>query len=243
MLKVRQNTAYKKSGQKSGFWLSLACALGLHGIVLFIPMTMQAPDKERVPAQIELQLTTIYKAPDLQEPEQQPEKPLIETEPPPIRSPEPATVIPQELAKAPPTPEPPRLLPAPRLRELDHDFDKMTPVQKTRLTNAILSRPFITEESEADRIFGQQFTLRTTEPQKEFHYPARQNMVTMLDQPMPDLPFAYTPDLIYFAYDPGVKGDLQRFWDVITPEFGWRTNNGTEFKCRWILVIAACGWK
>jgi hypothetical protein len=78
---------------------------------------------------------------------------------------------------------------------------------------------------------------------KEFHYPVRQNMMTMLDQPVPDLPFAYTPDLIYFAYDPGVKGDLQRMWDAITPEFGWRTDNGTEFKCKWILIIAACGWK
>jgi len=65
----------------------------------------------------------------------------------------------------------------------------------------------------------------------------------MLEQPLPDMPFAYTPGLVNFDYDPGVKGDLQRFWDVITPEFGWRTNNGTEFKCVWVLVIAACGWK
>jgi hypothetical protein len=65
----------------------------------------------------------------------------------------------------------------------------------------------------------------------------------MLDQPLPDVPFAYTPDLVYFAYEPGVKGDLQRFWDIITPEFGWRTKYGTEVKCGLLLVIIACGWK
>ena len=65
----------------------------------------------------------------------------------------------------------------------------------------------------------------------------------MLDQPMPDLPFAYTRGLVKFAYDPGLKGDLQRFWDVITPEFGWRTKNGTEFRCIWVLIIGGCGWK
>jgi len=68
-------------------------------------------------------------------------------------------------------------------------------------------------------------------------------MIDMLDQPMPDVPFAYTPGLIYFAYDPGLKGDIQRFWDVITPEFGWRTKYGTEVRCKLILVIVGCGWK
>ena len=65
----------------------------------------------------------------------------------------------------------------------------------------------------------------------------------MLDQPLPDLPFAYTHGLVNFAYEPGVKGDLQRFWDVITPEFGWRTKYGTEVKCILILVVAGCAWK
>jgi hypothetical protein len=68
-------------------------------------------------------------------------------------------------------------------------------------------------------------------------------MIAMLDQPMQKVPFAYTPGLVKFAYAPGVKGDLQRFWDVITPEFGWRTKNGTEFRCVWVLIIGGCGWK
>ena len=36
--------------------------------------------------------------------------------------------------------------------------------------------------------------------------------------------------------------DLQRFWDKLTPEFGWRTKNRTKVQCRWVLVIVACGW-
>lgn len=233
----RQKPARTRIGKKSGFWLALVIALGLHGIILLVPMTIQAPDKESIYAQIELQLTTIYKETlILQEPEPEPL-------PDPLPKPESIPAVPEKLAATRQESEPLRLVPATPVRELEHDLEKMTPAQKTRLTNAILSRPFISEESEADKIFGKPIALQTTEPQKEFHYPARQNMVTMLDQPMPDLPFAYTPDLIYFAYDPGVRGDLHRFWDVITPEFGWRTNNGTEFKCKWILIITACGWK
>ena len=68
-------------------------------------------------------------------------------------------------------------------------------------------------------------------------------MLTMLNRPMQDLPFEYTPGLVHFAYVPGVRGDLQRFWDVITPEFGWRTNNGTEVRCKLLLVVIGCGWK
>ena len=220
----RQKPAHTRDGEKSGFWLALVFALALHGIILLVPMTIQAPDKKSIPAQIELQLTTIYKDAPLPEPE-------------------PIPAVPEKLAASPQESEPPRLVPAPPVRELQHDLKKMTPAQKTRLTNAILSRQFISLESETDKIFGKPIATQATEPQKEFHYPVRQNMVTMLDQPLPDLPFAYTPDLIYFAYEPGVRGDLQRFWDVITPEFGWRTNNGTEFKCKWILIITACGWK
>jgi len=111
------------------------------------------------------------------------------------------------------------------------------------MTNTILARQFITEESVTDQIFGKQSQQKHTELIKEFHYPVRPDMLVMLKRPMQELPFAYTPGLINFAYEPGVKGDLQRFWDVITPEFGWITDNGTEFKCKWLLVIAGCGWK
>lgn len=111
-----------------------------------------------------------------------------------------------------------------------------------RLSPGILSSQFIRQESAADKIFGPSYQADPQPVQKAFHFPQQANMITMLDRPIVDLPFQYTPGLIEFAYDPGLKGDVQRFWDKITPEFGWRTNYGTQIKCKWILVIAACGW-
>jgi hypothetical protein len=128
-------------------------------------------------------------------------------------------------------------------RPLQPELDKMSEPEKRTLTSTILARQFITEESASDRLFGRPLVQDSGELQKDFHYPLRPDLLEMLDQPVPDLPFAYTPGLVYFAYDPGVKGDLQRFWDVITPEFGWRTRYGTEFKCVLVLVIVGCGWK
>jgi len=111
----------------------------------------------------------------------------------------------------------------------------------SQLSRTLLSRQFINEPSVTDEIFGPKVEAAPAEA-KEFHFPLQTNMITMLDKPIPNLPFEYTPDLVHFAYEPGVKGDMQRFWDKITPEFGWRTNYGTEVKCVWVLVIAACGW-
>ena len=119
----------------------------------------------------------------------------------------------------------------------------MTPVEKTRLAHTILSSQFITDESASDQLFGPASARYSIQPRTDFHYPEKANLVAMLDQPMQNLPFEYRPGLIHFAYAPGVKGDLQRFWDVITPEFGMITDHGTEIRCVWVLVIAACGWK
>ena len=167
--------------------------------------------------------------------------------PPPVPVPEPVpeqTSEPSErIAEIQPDVEPSLLTPTPQVRILEHDLETMSEQQKTRLTNAILTQQFISEESAADKLFGRSPEQHGFELQKEFHYPVRQDMMAMLDKPMSELPFKYTPGLVRFAYDPGVKGDLQRFWDVITPEFGWRTKNGTEFKCIWVLVFAGCGWK
>lgn len=120
---------------------------------------------------------------------------------------------------------------------------QMTVDEQKLLSATILTRQFISEKPVTEQLFGARLWPDSSEPRREFHYPARPDLLNMLDSPMPDLPFAYTPDLVRFAYDPGVKGDLQRFWDVITPEFGWRTKYGTEVRCKYVLVIVACGWK
>jgi hypothetical protein len=209
----------------------------LHAIILLLPISREIPLVEYDGAQIELQLTRFTPPP----------VPLAPLQPaeiiPPVSVPEPlaeaAKAITEEQAEV----KTQIVTTSPQARDLEHDPEKMSEQAKKRLTHSILSRQFIPEESEADKLFGRPLEQHSSEPQKEFHYPAKSNMISMLDQPMQEVPFAYTPGLVKFAYAPGVKGDLQRFWDVITPEFGWRTKNGTEFRCVWVLIIGGCGWK
>lgn len=232
----------KKTRKIAGIWLAWVVALGFHAIILCLPIRGEKPDAERGHALIELQLT------------QSRPTPVPPETPPPAPSPKPIQEMASEpvsrVAEAQPevTPEkiePPLLTSIPRVQVHDRqrDLDNMSESERSQLTSAVLLRQYITEESEADWIFGRQIEPGHAQWQKEFHYPVRQSMISMLDKPLPDSPFAYQEGLVYFAYDPGVKGDLQRFWDVITPEFGWRTRYGTEVKCIWVLVIAACGWK
>lgn len=220
-----------RTGRNSGIWKALLAALLLHALVLSLPLTRTAPPASEIGEHIELELVAFLPNP-----------------PAPVeQSPEPAPLPEPEAVQAPPPTETiaqvePERSPAPIEVKQDQAVTLMRrdPVDNTAV---ILSRQFITEESAAERIFGRPLLLESNVTDNEFHFPDRPDMLAMLYTPMPELPFEYTPGLVHFAYDPGVRGDLQRFWDVITPEFGWRTNNGTEFRCVWVLVIAACGWK
>lgn len=221
------------SGTTAASWMALAVAILLHAAFLLIPLSKQAPVLENTPAQIELQLTTYSPPPpgpdidDLQ----------VEADPP-------ATVVESEkVAKTKPAVIQPTPLPKPPAEVQERKTDLLIVEKRPPSASSILAAQFITEESEADKIFGRPIGRDTIEYRREFHFPARQNLIAMLDEPLPELPFAYTPGLVHFAYEPGIKGDLQRFWDVITPEFGWRTDNGTEFRCVWVLVVMGCGWK
>ena len=225
-----------RSGGKAGIWLALLVALGLHTVILFVPVSKQTPNVADGGSQIEVQLVDIFKqTPDQPEPVKLPDV-----------LPEPVNTVVEPLKRvveAPVDTIAPMPIHETPAEDKTSNFDDLTKTQKSQLANSILAAQFITEESVTAQLFGMQFNLEITDPQEGFHYPVRQSMVAMLDQPIPELPFAYSPGLVRFAYEPGVKGDLQRFWDVITPEFGWRTKNGTEFKCVWILVIGGCGWK
>ena len=243
----RQKPMQTRTGRKAGIWLALCCALALHAIFLLLPMAKQIPPDDKLLAAIELQLTTFRQQPPappeaIPEPEALPPEPDPEAEPLLI-SEQPQTTAANETEVKPVVVEPPPIKTTPIARNLRRDLDSMSEPEKMRLTNTILSRQFFTEESAADQLFGKPLPQHNTEIRKEFHYPLRPDLVAMLDQPLPEVPFAYTADLVYFAYDPGVRGDLQRFWDVITPEFGWRTKYGTEVKCIMVLVIIGCGWK
>jgi len=243
----KQKKVKIRTGKKAGIWLAFSFALGLHFILLFVPIASQMPVPENSRAAIELQLTTFSKQPEPPLlPALQPEEPLPEPgpEPAPGLTPEPPAVVLEEQNKpAAVTAEPSAITTTSVTRNLPPDLDYMSEPEKNQLTNAILARQFITGESATEQLFGKPLVNNNTDIQAEFHYPLKQNMMAMLDQPLPDVPFAYTPDLVYFAYEPGVKGDLQRFWDVITPEFGWRTKYGTEVRCVLVLVLVGCGWK
>jgi len=232
-----------RSGKKADIWLALSIVLGLHTLILFIPIANQKPHIQDLRPPIELQLT-IFKPPatdrleTLNEPESQLPEPV----------PELAAETPQNVVETPLENKPAMITPVSQTtgfvaRQLRPELDTMNQQEKRHLTNTILARQFGSEQSAADQLFGRTPVQQGSELQSEFHFPHRQDMITLLDQPMPEVPFAYTPGLINFAYEPGVKGDLQRFWDVITPEFGWRTKYGTEVRCIWVLVIVGCGWK
>ena len=233
------NRQQVRTGNKSSMWLAFAVALGLHLLILLAPISRHGPPADNKPALLELQLTTLT-----------PATPAPETPAPPaIEIPQEMTlpdIIPEPIeAVAKSIPEPPRTQ---EQLPVQPDAPNIEPMpileqKKRRLSRTILSARLLPEESEADKIFGVQIAPPEQPNYAAFNRPIGQNMISMLDQPMQELPFAYTPGLVHFAYDPGVKGDLQRFWDVITPEFGWRTDNGTEFKCVLVLVIIGCGWK
>jgi len=242
MLKRNQKQQPIKTAKSTGIWLALAVALGMHAIFLSLPISRQIPINKTDRALIELQLTTVDRhAPDVETRMQKPQTP-----------PEPEAEIAAEPSKRPVEPlaevatvepAPAMLIPIPQAADLKNVLEDAYEPDERQLTNSILVRQFITEISVTDRLFPDILSQPNSGFQAEYHYPVRQSMIAMLDQPMQDLPFAYEPGLVHFAYDPGVKGDLQRFWDVITPEFGWRTKYGTEVKCIWILVIGACAWK
>ena len=236
MQKQANRRASIRTGSKSGIWLALLLALGLHALILVIPASTQSPGITEDGALIEVQLVqTVQQVPAPPEalilPDFSPSVVEVDEKPQ------------QQLVETTVDNAPPQAIEITPKNDTSNDFDKLSEVQKEHLTRKILTAQFISEESVTEKIFGKQFDLQTADPQKDFYYPVRQSMIAMLDQPMPDVPFAFTANLVRFAYAPGVKGDLQRFWDVITPEFGWRTKNGTEIKCIWVLIVGGCGWK
>jgi hypothetical protein len=219
------------TGKKTGIWLALSAAFGLHFILLFLPITQKTKPVDNTPAQIELQLTTLNSQPE-----------VVVAEPPPIKSP----AIPEPVQKIVEPPieiVQPVLKPEPRVSLQEHFQETPSELEKKTSLDSILAQQFIRIETATDQLFGQRVELHNSDPHTAFQFPEQENMITLLNQPMPELPFAYKAGLVNFAYDPGIKGDLQRFWDVITPEFGWRTKHGTEVRCIWILVIGGCGWK
>ncbi|MEJ8567289.1 hypothetical protein [Elongatibacter sediminis] len=106
---------------------------------------------------------------------------------------------------------------------------------------SLIARQFLPENphSTADLTLARAAASRLD---PDFQFPERQNMYELLDRRLPHLPFDYEPGLVTFSYEPGWRGEIQRAWDFLTPEFGWITKNGTHVECRFVLVVAGCGW-
>ncbi len=216
-------------------------------LFLFLPVTGQSPHGKAPPRTVEIQLSTVpVQPPDVLVPGPEVQAEAVEPMPESVTEPWPPRVENPAERQAEAVPAEAQSVP----REAEHvtripqrDLENMSQMDQDVLTSTILARQFFTEESAVDKLFGKPLVRDSAEFQKEFHYPLRPDLLEMLDRPLPDMPFAYTPGLVYFAYDPGLKGDLQRFWDIITPEFGWRTRYGTEVKCGLILIIVGCVWK
>ncbi len=226
--------------QKSAWWPALAGALVFHLLVLLLPWSGQGPVSKPGMTGIDVELTTLSPAEPL------PQTEVTEAFLPPTDSQSESPAVDKTLQSitatgveptAPVTPSAEQIKVLSTTRENEDE-----PVDRQRM-NAILARQFISEGPVAGRLFGRAIESENDAAPVDFQLPQRASLIEQLRRPLPDLPFAYTPGLVHFAYAPGIKGDLQRFWDVITPEFGWKTNNGTEVKCILILVIAGCAWK
>lgn len=67
------------------------------------------------------------------------------------------------------------------------------------------------------------------------------DVMLALQDRMPDLPFGSSGLQLAF-YSSGFRGDLERFGDAVTQEFGFRTRYGTQVKCVLMVVLLVCGW-
>ena len=67
------------------------------------------------------------------------------------------------------------------------------------------------------------------------------DVMLALQDRMPDLPFGSSGLELAF-YSNGFRGDLERFGDAITQEFGFKTRYGTEVKCVYMVVLLVCAW-
>lgn len=251
MGELRRKAGHLRTGKRTAIWLSFLLALGLHAVLFLLPRLPDTPRPEVSEVRIELQFSKARSTPEEPldpVPVSSSETTAPETEPqpepdqrPPLET-EPATQL-ADIPMAKELPEPVAANPEPATPYIRKRLEQMDDNEKQRLTSSLLSRQFIEQETVTDQLFGKVITRPETGVVADFQIPIKTSMITMLDKPMPDLPFAYQEGLIHFAYDPGVKGDLQRFWDVITPEVAFRTKYGTEVRCIWILIIGGCAWK
>jgi len=249
MGKFRSDSEHLRTGKGTAICFSFLLAMGLHAVFLMLPLLPDLPKPEAGEVRIDLQFSKVPAEPT--EPPKPvaltiPEAPEPEPAPEPEQIPVPENEPVKQITEMPVEQEISEPVSA-SIESASHysrkPLEQMDDNEKQRLTHSLLSRQFINDESVTEQLFGKPLLSREPDNVADFQIPVRTNMITLLDKPMPDLPFAYQEGLVHFAYDPGVRGDLQRFWDVITPEIAFRTKYGTEVRCIWVLIIGGCAWK
>lgn len=69
----------------------------------------------------------------------------------------------------------------------------------------------------------------------------RQDLLAMLDKPLPNLPFA-DPDTPFVFYSTGFQGEVEKFFDKITKRTSHTTKWGTKIECAYTLIFVVCGY-
>ncbi len=161
-----------------------------------------------------------------------------------------------EIAKTPPpdleATDPPAALDVPDayVAEIQPDIDPDTPLRPLAETEAvrndpglaarIIAIPYLQDKPVPVNLFPKM--RASADSQSSFHFRDRPNLDSVLNPVPEQLPFADGPRFVVDSYDPGVMGNVQRFWDAVTLEKEWMTKNGTKVTCAWILIIGGCGW-
>ena len=213
----------QRAGQNRIFWRALGVALLVHASLLLIPSVRYAVFEHSPVPSLQLNL----KRPAAEQPmATEPETPVETIQPDPVEieqnPPEPV------MAQVPESVKPPETEP------------QVTSEPERPLTPRLLSRQF-DYEKQADPLAG--FTRMPEEPPRaEFQYRERDNLETVLNEPSMQLPFKDTRIYLVDSYDPGWSGSVDRFFDNVTVPFGFTTKHGTRVECRWMLIVAGCGW-
>ena len=227
LTRVHYNFPMSHSLVNRRFYAALGVALAVHAALMLLPFQKQQAHPAKAAGLLKVHLAALpAKAARAEELHLDP-KPLAAAQAPPAAiepmPPAPRAAVPPVASK----PEP----------------NRVEGPEPERLRHSILASQFLGGRQEDNASFSLAPRQKNPEVQTEFHLPHRASMYEVMMPPLPDLPFAHQPGFVEFSYTaPGFLGELQYFFDVITPEFEFKTKHGTRVKCALILVIAGCAW-
>lgn len=204
----------KRLSRNRAFLAMLTVATAAHLALLLVPVVRQQADEIAEAPVVTVRLSTTR--PETPEPE----PPLPITEPAPqIEPAEPVALA--ELPAAEPAPSAPPEAEKPRIS-----------------AQRILSD--LRERQEKDPLSG--FQPADDTPRPNYFVRHQPVLEDVLNEPSLQLPFEDTRIYLVDSYDPGLLGDVEKFFDDVAVPFGFTTKNNTRVQCAWMLVVVGCGW-